>query len=154
MYQICFFLIVTTTKAKKGDASRHDSSNMTSKLCKDVLISESWDIVVSVSLWQGGGLPWQAARAAVMSASHRIPANAIFDLFFSLDWGEESRGEQRTDQFNSSVDTPDTAAIMHIYIFFITPNDLKQRIKYKKVPYDNIRNITKGSPGPPKGKKQ
>lgn len=81
-----------------------------------------------------------------------------FCFFFSLDWGEESRGDQRTDQWNSSADTADTAVsaswlkAMMLFFFFTTPDDLKQSIKYKKVPYENLRMITKGSPGPPKGK--
>lgn len=42
--------------------------------------------------WQG--LPWQAARAAVMSASVRIPANAIFT------W--RRRAEDKTSVFQAS----------------------------------------------------
>lgn len=152
IFNLTFVLIVTTTKAKK-DANRRDSSNMTFELWKDVLISELWVSLYDEAasyLGRRRGLQWCQHQSEFL----RMP----FLNFFSLDWGEESRGDQRTDQFNSSADTADTAVsaswlkAMMLFFFFTTPDDLKQSIKYKKVPYENLRMITKGSPGPPKGK--
>lgn len=129
---------------------------MTSKLWKDVLTSELWVSLCDEAasyLGRRRGLQWCQHQ----SEFQRMPFLIFF--LFELRRGEQRRWwEDRSVKQLSRHSRHSCVCIMvkshdaFFFFFFTTPDDLKQSIKYKKVPYENLRMITKGSPGPPKGK--
>lgn len=147
----CFVFVVPKIKAKKWKNKRCQSMQLKQPDIQVTEVAGKWAVRHSVSLWPRGSLPWQAARAAVMSVSLRIPENAI--LIFCL-WTEERRAEQRTEVSSTAQYTHHTQCTCEKqWCIFSFTTVRKQSTKYKNVPNDNMWMIAKVVQGLQKAKK-